>query len=92
MEKYKNLKKEFRRLSKLRIVEIVRVLIGVPGSFSAEFDRWMGKLGITCKVMQKIALLGTARILRNNINNNNNNNNNNNKNNNNFSQKSRSCF
>ena len=87
MEKYKNLKKEFRRLSKLRIVEIVRVLIGVPGSFSAEFDRWMGKLGITCKVMQKIALLGTARILRNNISNNNNNNNNNN-----FSQKSRSCF
>ena len=81
------MKKEFRRLSKLRIVEIVRVLIGVPGSFSAEFDRWMGKLGITCKVMQKIALLGTARILRNNINNNNNNNNNNN-----FSQKSRSCF
>ena len=31
-----------------------------------EFDRWMRKLGITCNVgvMQKIALLGTARILR----------------------------
>ena len=31
-----------------------------------QFDRWMGKLGITCSVgvMEKTALLGTARILR----------------------------
>ena len=45
MEKYLDLKKEIRRLWKLR---------------------WMEKLGITCNVgvMQKSALLGTARILR----------------------------
>ena len=31
-----------------------------------QFDGWMGKLGITCSVgvMEKTALLGTARILR----------------------------
>ena len=66
VEKYQDLKKEIRRLWKLRNVEIVPVVIGALGSVSAEFDRWMGKLGITCNVgvMQKTALLGTARILR----------------------------
>ena len=66
-EKYQDLKREIRRLWKLRNVETFTVVIGAPGSVSAEFDRWMGKLGITCNVgvMQKTALLGTARILRN---------------------------
>ena len=66
MEKYQDLKREIRRLWKLRYVEIVPVVIGALGSVSAEFDRWMGKLGIKCNVgvMQKTALLGTARILR----------------------------
>ena len=66
VEKYQNLKKDTRRLWKLRNVEIVLVVIGAPGSIFASFDRWMGKLGIKCNVgvMQKSALLGTARILR----------------------------
>ena len=66
MEKYQDSKKEIRGLWKLRNVEIVLAVIGTLGSVSAEFDRWMGKLGITCNVgvMQKSALLGTARILR----------------------------
>ena len=66
MEKYQDLKNEIRRLWKLINVEIVSVVKGAFGSISAEFDRWMGKLGITCNVgvMQKSALLGTARILR----------------------------
>ena len=40
-------------------------MIGALGSVSAEFDKWVGKLGITCNVgvMQKSAFLGTARIL-----------------------------
>ena len=60
------MKEEIRRLWKLRNAEIVAVVIGVLGSVSAEFDRWMGKLGITCNVgvMQRSALLGTARMLR----------------------------
>ena len=66
VEKYQDLKREIRRLWKLRNVEIVPVVIGALGNVSAEFDRWMGKLEITCNVgvMQKAALLGTARILR----------------------------
>ena len=66
LEKYQDLKREIRRLWKLRNIEIVPVVIGALGSVSAEFDRWMGKLGITCNVgvMQNTPLLGTARILR----------------------------
>ena len=50
----------------MRNLEIVPVVIEDHRSVSAEFDRRMGKLGITCNVgvMQKTALLGTARILR----------------------------
>ena len=64
VEKYQDLKREMIRLWKLRNVEIVAVVIGAR--VSTEFDRWMGKLEITCNVgvMQKTALLGTARILR----------------------------
>ena len=66
VEKYQDLKKETRRLWKLRNVEIVPVVIGTLRTVSVEFDRWMGKLGTICDVgvMQKTALLGTARILR----------------------------
>ena len=66
MEKYQDLEREIRRLWKLKNVEIVPVVIGALGSVSAGFDRWMGKLGITCNVgvMQKTALLGIARIPR----------------------------
>ena len=66
VEKYQDLKREIRRFWKLKIVEIVPEVIGALGSVSAEFDRWVGKLGTKCNVgvIQKIALLGTARILR----------------------------
>ena len=47
MEKYQDLKKEIKRLWTLRNVEIIPVVIGALGRVSAEFDRWMGKLGIT---------------------------------------------
>ena len=64
VEKYQDLKREMRRLRKLKNVEIVPV--GALRSVSAEFNKWMGKLGIACNVgvMQKTALLGTARILK----------------------------
>ena len=65
VKKYQDLKREIRRLWKLRNSEIVLVVLGALGSVSTEFDRWMGKVGITCTVgvMQKTASLGTARIL-----------------------------
>ena len=39
VKKSQNLKKEIRRLWKIRNVEIVLVVIGLLGSVSAEFDR-----------------------------------------------------
>ena len=66
MDKYQDLKNEIRGLWKLINVEIVSVVKRAFGSVSAEFDRWMGKLGITCNVgvMQKSAFLRPEIILR----------------------------
>ena len=57
MEKYKDLKRKIGRLWKLKMVEVVPVVIGAL--------RCIEKLGITNNVgvMQKTALLGIARIL-----------------------------
>ena len=51
---------------KLRRVEVVPIVTGALGSVTKEFDKWIAKLETACKVgvMQKTALLGTARILR----------------------------
>ena len=66
VEKYQELKREIGRLWKLKHVEIVPVVIGALGSVTKDFERWIRKLGIAynIEVMQKTALLGTARILR----------------------------
>ena len=66
MEKYQDLKRLIERLWKLKMVEVVPVVIGALGRVTKEFDGWIEKLGITNNVgvMQKTALLGTARILR----------------------------
>ena len=47
-------------------MEVVPVVIGALGSVTNDFERWIRKLGISYNigVMQKTALLGTARILR----------------------------
>ena len=66
VEKYKDLKRETGKLWKFKMVEVVAIVIGALGSATKEFDGWIEKLGITnnAGVMQKTALLGTARILR----------------------------
>ena len=44
----------------------MRVMSVVLGDVTKEFDKWIKKLDIPCKVidMQNTALLGTARICR----------------------------
>ena len=66
VEKYQELKREIGRLWKLKHVEVVPVVIGALGSVTKDFERWIRKLRIAYNigVMQKTALLGTARILR----------------------------
>ena len=58
--------REIGRLCKLKMVEVVPAMIGTHGSATKEFDRWIEKLRIKyyVGVMQKTALLRTARILR----------------------------
>ena len=65
VEKYQELKREIGRLWKLKHVEVVPVVIGALGSVTKDFERWTRKLAIAYNigVMQKTALLGTARIL-----------------------------
>ena len=64
--KYQELKREIGRLWKLKHVEVVSVVIGALGSVTKDFERWIRKLGLAynIRLMQKTALLGTARILR----------------------------
>ena len=66
LKKYQEVKREIRKLWKLKMVEVVPVVIGALGSVTKGFDRWIEKFGIPFNVgvMQKTALLGTARILR----------------------------
>ena len=66
VEKYQDLKREIARLWTLKRVEVVPIVIGALGCITKEFDSCIEKLGITCNVgvMQKAALLGTARMLR----------------------------
>ena len=45
------------------MVEVIPAVIGALASVTIGFDRWIEKLG-TAGVMQKTALLGSARILR----------------------------
>ena len=66
VEKYQDLKRDIGRLWRLKMVEVVPIVIGALGSVTKEFDGWIEKLRITnyVKVMQKTALLGTAMKLR----------------------------
>ena len=58
--------RDIGRLLKLKMIEVMSVVIGALESVTKEFDKWIEKLGIIYNVgvMQKIALSGTERILR----------------------------
>ena len=54
------------RLWGIRHLEVVPVVVGALGVVSKRLDAWLEKLGVTIRMglLQKTALLGTARILR----------------------------
>ena len=66
IEKYQYLKREIGRLWRIRHLEVVPVVIGALGVVSNRLDTWLEKLGVMIRtgLLQKTALLGTARILR----------------------------
>ena len=66
IEKYQDLKREIGGLWGIRHLEVVPVVVGALGVVSNRFDAWLEKLGVTIRtrLLQKTALLGTARILK----------------------------
>ena len=66
IEKYQDLKREIGRLSGIRHLEVVPVVVGALGVGSNRLDAWLEKLGVTIRTgpLQKTALLGTASTLR----------------------------
>ena len=65
IEKYEKLKEEIERIWKMRAM-VIPVVIGALGAVSRSFDGHIGRLEVRVpiEVIQKTALLGTARILR----------------------------
>ena len=63
MEKYQDLKREIGRLWKLKMVEVVPVVIGALGSVTKGFDRWIEKLGIPFNVgvIKKNCFVGNCK-------------------------------
>ena len=66
VEKYQELKREIKKLWNLRSVDVIPVVVGALGSVSRRIAQGLEQIGIDGRIglLQKIALLGTARILR----------------------------
>ena len=66
IEKYQNFKREIGKLWGIRQQEVVPVVVGALGLVRKRLDTWLDKLGIAIRtgLLQKTALLETARILR----------------------------
>ena len=66
VEKYQLLKDEIAKVWQIRKVIVVPVVIGALGAVSVNFKEYMRRIGVKVRlaVIQKTALLGTAKILR----------------------------
>ena len=66
LEKYQLLKDEIAKVWRMRKVIVVPVVIGASGAVSVNFKECMKRIGVNVRleVIQKTALLGTAKILR----------------------------
>ena len=66
IEKYQLLKEEVGRIWGMKTVKVIPVVIGALGAISDKFDKHTEEIGVKIRlqVIQKTALLGTARILR----------------------------
>ena len=66
IENYQDLKRELKRIWKLRRITVVPFIIGALGTVSKDIEKWLAEIGVTCRLesLQRTCLLGTARILR----------------------------
>ena len=66
LEKYQLLKDEIAKVRRMRKVIVVPVVTGALGAVSVNFKEYMRQIGVNVRleVIQKTALLGSAKILR----------------------------
>ena len=66
LKKYQLLKDEIAKVWRMRKVIVVPVVIGALGAVSVNFKEYMRQIGVNVRleVIQKTALLGSAKILR----------------------------
>ena len=66
LQKYQLLKDEIAKVWRMRKVIVVPVVIEALGAVSVNFKECMKRIGVNVRleVIQKTALLGTARILK----------------------------
>ena len=66
IEKYQDLRRELQRIWKCSDVKIIPVIIGALGTLPKCLPKWLRALNMTCDIelLQKVCLLGSARILR----------------------------
>ena len=66
LKKYQLLKDEIAKVWRMRKVIVVPVVIGALGAVSVNFKEYMRQIGVNVRleIIQKTALLGTAKILR----------------------------
>ena len=66
LEKYQLLKDEIAKVWRMRKVIVVPIVIGALGAVSVNFKEYMRQIGVNVRleVIQKTALLGSAKILR----------------------------
>ena len=67
IEKYGELKRELKKIWKLTNVGVVPIVVGALGIVSNNLKDWLVKMDLKCDLenLQKAALLGTAKLLRN---------------------------
>ena len=66
IERYGELAREVKKLWKLKGVKVVPIVIGALGTTPKNLEMWLKEIGLNIKIglLQKVALLGSARILR----------------------------
>ena len=66
VEKYQDLKREIKRIWQCKEVTIIPIIIGTLGTVNTNFKLWLKKLELklSFRTMQKVCLLGSARIVR----------------------------
>ena len=66
IERYQDLKREVKKLWKLKKVNVIPIIIGALGTIGKNLEKWTKKLDMEPKkhLMQKACLLGSAKIIR----------------------------